>query len=32
MPVVTFIPVLVRDAFHLGSKEFGGALSVFGFG
>ncbi|MGD0675800.1 MAG: MFS transporter [Polyangiaceae bacterium] len=32
MPMVTFIPVLVRDAFHLGSAEFGGALSVFGFG
>jgi predicted MFS family arabinose efflux permease len=32
MPMVTFIPVLVRDAFHLGSTEFGGALSVFGFG
>lgn len=32
MPMVTFIPVLVRDAFHLGSIEFGGALSVFGFG
>jgi predicted MFS family arabinose efflux permease len=32
MPVLTFIPVLVRDAFHLGSTEFGGALSVFGFG
>ncbi len=31
-PMVTFIPVLVRDAFHLGSKEFGGALSVFGLG
>jgi predicted MFS family arabinose efflux permease len=26
------MPVLVRDAFHLGSTEFGGALSVFGFG
>jgi predicted MFS family arabinose efflux permease len=32
MPMVTFIPVLVRDAFHLGSAEFGGVLSVFGFG
>ena len=32
MPMVTFMPVLVRDAFHLGSGEFGGALSVFGFG
>ncbi len=32
MPMLTFIPVLVRDAFHLGSTEFGGALSVFGFG
>jgi predicted MFS family arabinose efflux permease len=32
MPMLTFIPVLVRDAFHLGSSEFGGALSVFGFG
>ncbi len=32
MPTVTFLPVLVRDAFHLGSREFGGALSVFGFG
>ncbi len=32
VPMVTFIPVLVRDAFHLGSTEFGGALSVFGFG
>jgi predicted MFS family arabinose efflux permease len=32
MPLLTFIPVLVRDAFHLGSAEFGGALSVFGFG
>lgn len=32
MPLITFIPVLVRDAFHLGSTEFGGALSVFGFG
>lgn len=32
MPMVTFMPVLVRDAFHLGSTEFGGALSVFGFG
>jgi MFS family permease len=32
MPLVTFMPVLVRDAFHLGSTEFGGALSVFGFG
>jgi len=32
MPMVTFIPVLVRDAFRLGSTEFGGALSVFGFG
>jgi predicted MFS family arabinose efflux permease len=32
MPMVTFVPVLVRDAFHLGSTEFGGALSVFGFG
>jgi predicted MFS family arabinose efflux permease len=32
MPTITFMPVLVRDAFHLGSTEFGGALSVFGFG
>jgi predicted MFS family arabinose efflux permease len=32
MPMVTFLPVLVRDAFHLGSAEFGGTLSVFGFG
>lgn len=32
MPIVTFIPVLVRDAFGLGSAAFGGALSVFGFG
>ena len=32
MPIITFLPVLVRDAFHLGSTEFGGALSVFGFG
>ncbi len=32
MPMVTFMPVLIRDAFHLGSTEFGGALSVFGFG
>jgi len=32
MPVVTFLPVLVRDAFHLGSAQFGGALSVFGVG
>jgi len=32
MPTVTFIPVLVREGFHLGSTEFGGALSVFGFG
>ncbi|HEY3820264.1 MAG TPA: MFS transporter [Polyangiaceae bacterium] len=32
MPMVTFMPVLIRDAFHLGSAEFGGALSVFGFG
>jgi predicted MFS family arabinose efflux permease len=32
MPTITFIPVLVRDAFRLGSAEFGGALSVFGFG
>lgn len=32
MPIVTFMPVLVRDAFHLGSAEFGGTLSVFGFG
>jgi predicted MFS family arabinose efflux permease len=32
MPMVTFMPVLVRDAFHLGSAEFGGVLSVFGFG
>ncbi len=32
MPMITFMPVLVRDAFQLGSTEFGGALSVFGFG
>jgi MFS family permease len=32
MPTITFLPVLVRDAFHLGSAEFGGTLSVFGFG
>lgn len=32
MPMVTFMPVLIRDAFHLGSAEFGGVLSVFGFG
>lgn len=32
MPIVTFAPVLVRDAFGLGSAAFGGALSVFGFG
>lgn len=32
MPMITFMPVLVRDAFHLGSSAFGGALSVFGFG
>jgi len=32
MPMITFMPVLVRDAFHLGSAEFGGTLSVFGFG
>ena len=32
MPMVTFMPVLVRDAFHLGSAEFGGTLSMFGFG
>jgi len=32
VPMITFMPVLVRDAFHLGSAEFGGALSVFGFG
>ena len=32
MPTITFLPVLVRDGFHLGSAEFGGALSVFGFG
>jgi len=32
LPTLTFIPVLVRDGFHLGSTEFGGALSVFGFG
>lgn len=32
MPMVTFLPVLIRDAFHLGGAEFGGALSVFGFG
>ena len=32
MPLITFMPVLVRDAFHLGGTEFGGALSVFGFG
>jgi fucose permease len=32
LPTLTFLPVLVRDAFHLGSAEFGGALSVFGFG
>jgi MFS family permease len=32
MPMITFMPVLIRDAFHLGSSEFGGALSVFGFG
>jgi predicted MFS family arabinose efflux permease len=32
MPMVTFLPVLVRDAFHLGTTEFGGALSVFGCG
>jgi predicted MFS family arabinose efflux permease len=31
-PTVTFMPVLVRDAFHLGSGEFGGALSAFGTG
>lgn len=31
-PMITFMPVLVRDTFHLGSTEFGGALSVFGFG
>jgi MFS family permease len=32
MPMISFMPVLVRDAFHLGSSEFGGALSVFGVG
>ncbi len=32
MPTVTFMPVLVRDAFHLGSTEFGAALSAFGLG
>jgi predicted MFS family arabinose efflux permease len=32
MPMITFLPVVIRDAFHLGSAEFGGALSVFGFG
>lgn len=32
MPMITFLPVLIRDAFHLGSDAFGGALSVFGFG
>ncbi len=32
MPTITFVPVLVRDAFHLGSSAFGGALSVFGLG
>src|ERR1019366_797715 len=32
MPTITFLPVLLRDGFHLGSAEFGGALSVFGFG
>jgi MFS family permease len=32
IPMITFMPVLVRDGFHLGTAEFGGALSVFGFG
>jgi MFS family permease len=32
MPLVTFVPVLVRDAFHLGSTSFGTALSAFGLG
>jgi predicted MFS family arabinose efflux permease len=32
MPTITFLPVLVRDAFHRGSSEFGAALSVFGLG
>jgi predicted MFS family arabinose efflux permease len=32
LPILTFAPVLVRDAFGLGAAEFGGALSVFGFG
>jgi predicted MFS family arabinose efflux permease len=32
IPTITFMPVLVRDGFHLGTAEFGGALSVFGFG
>lgn len=31
-PLVTFVPVLIRDAFRLGSTEFGGALSMFGVG
>jgi MFS family permease len=31
-PVVTFLPVLVRDVFHRGAAGFGGALSFFGFG
>jgi predicted MFS family arabinose efflux permease len=32
IPTITFMPVLVRDAFHLGTAAFGGALSVFGLG
>ena len=32
MPTIAFLPLLVREAFHLGSDAFGGSLSVFGFG
>jgi predicted MFS family arabinose efflux permease len=31
-PIITFVPVLVRDAFRLGADAFGGALAVFGVG
>jgi MFS family permease len=31
-PLVTFLPIIVRDGFHLGGGAFGGALSAFGVG
>ena len=31
-PLITFLPVVVRDELHLGTAAFGGALSAFGVG